>query len=176
MRLKGFIYIIILSAFWSGVNAQVPDRSDCHDSLGIKKESALKGGWVYEYDTFKLKRFPRRSKVTLRIDEYTLGDSLYKCNAVFSGKVKNETPILNIRNNLGVQLTLGRVIVGGERKYMYTLSFWKYHQDDTCWIRVVPWHTMVLLYSPEQSISGWSVGFEGSTDYLRLEKGSFLVE
>jgi len=118
------------------------------------------------HDFNSVTKFQNEFTVTLQVDSLILGDGRYKVSFSKSETFSDESPLLLINDSIGFKVTVAKVVLNGEKKYMYSYSF--YRKKD-CWKKVIPgesWNT----FDPGNSIlAAYSVGTKGDSDYFNFQ-------
>lgn len=118
------------------------------------------------HDANFVKEFQKEFTVTVTVDSLFLGDKKYKVGFSHTEKFTDESPLIKINDSIAVKVSVARVVLNGEKKYLYSYDF--YRKTD-CWNKIdfsESWST----FKPGNSVlAALSMGVQGDSGYFRFE-------
>lgn len=154
-------FATILSLVVSQTKAQQNEwESPCYE-----KERAT----FYSPQPYAIKRFPKKTTVSIEIQKYHYGNNIINCQFRYSGKITYETGILPINDSLGVKLSLAKTSIHNENRYLYALTI--YEKKNNCWRSMSGFTNYSEVWSKEIPLTGGGVGNDGDKIYFRYLNG-----
>lgn len=111
-------------------------------------------------------------KLTIEINEFSLGRETKEYNIVWSENISNESPIIQVSKDGAMRVSIGRVIDNGKNYYIYRVHLYK--KIKRCWedrSTSVNWSRCKLGVIT----NGYGIGNKGTSNYIGFS-GKIKIE
>ncbi len=122
------------------------------------------------YQVYTVRSFKKTTPVELVIKSITIGKERRSVDFKFNASIASETDVLQITDGLGVKIVLGQIQENKRNKYIYKLIIFRRDQASDCWRPLSTFLQMMDVYAQTISLNMYSIGAEGTEDFVRIEE------
>lgn len=163
-------FYLILCVFLS-LNASVLGQNyewkgPCFNQNGIPTDPSDPNVLCYS-----VKKHKRKIPVEISINKILLGTETVQVNFNWGNKIASETEVLELNESFGIKLNIARITENREKRFLYKLQILKMDSETNCWRPLSIFRSYNEVIHQTISLSGTSVGYEGSSDYFKILEG-----